>query len=236
MADHANSWGIGAKSGSEGGLEYREKEFWREENLKFRRPHHRLEKSVQIINGLSRGRECTLLDVGCGPAALMNLLPPNVHYYGIDIAISDPAPNLIEADILHTPIGFGDQKFDIVSAQGVFEYLGDFQLEKFSEIADILKSDGKFLVTYWNFGHRKAYVDDAFSHVQRLTDFRSALELYYSVDRCIPVAHNWEHNSPNRPFLRAVNMNINVCIPLISSLLVVEYFFICSRKTTPAWT
>ena len=194
-------------------------------------------RELEIDFGLQHIRDGDrVLDVGCGPAALMRLLPPNVHYYGIDIAISNPAPNLIEADILHTPISFGGQKFDIVSAQGVFEYLGDFQLEKFAEIADILKSDGKFLVTYWNFDHRKAYVHKAFSHVQRLTDFRSTLEQYFSVDRCIPVAHNWEHSSPNKPFLRAVNMNINVCIPLISSLLVVEYFFICSRKTTPART
>jgi hypothetical protein len=64
MTDNANSWGIGAKSGSDGDLEYREKEFWSEENLKFRRPHHRLEKSVRIISSLSQGRECTLLDVG----------------------------------------------------------------------------------------------------------------------------------------------------------------------------
>jgi SAM-dependent methyltransferase len=236
MSDRANSWGIDAKSGTDGDLDYRKKEFWREENLKFRRPHHRLEKSVRIINSLSQGRECTLLDVGCGPAALMRLIPPNVHYYGIDIAISNPAPNLIEADILHTPISFGDQKFDIVSAQGVFEYLGDLQLEKFAEISDILKPDGKFLVTYWNFDHRKAYVHEAFSHVQRLTDFRSTLEQYFSIDRCIPAAHNWEHSSPNRPFVRAVNMSISVCIPLISSLFAVEYFFICSRKSPPAGT
>ena len=28
---------------------------------------------------------------------------PNIQYYGIDIAIHDPAPNLIEADFLETP-------------------------------------------------------------------------------------------------------------------------------------
>ena len=229
MTDRADAWGIGAKSGRDGGLEYHSKDFWREENAQFGSSHHRLEKSARIIEQMSRGRECTLLDVGCGPATLMRLLPPNVRYYGIDIAISTPAANLIEADILRTPISFGDMKFDIVSAQGVFEYLGDFQLEKFGEIADILKPGGKFLVTFWNFGHRRAHVHDSFSHVQSLTDFRRALERYFSVDRCLPVSHNWRHHSPSRPFIKAVNMRVNTPIPLISSMFAVEYLFICDR-------
>jgi polysaccharide pyruvyl transferase WcaK-like protein/SAM-dependent methyltransferase len=225
-----NAWGVGAKSGSNGDLEYYKEDYWREENLKFRRPHHRLEKSARIIGRLSQGRKCELLDVGCGPAALKCLLPPNVNYYGIDIAIREPAPNLMEADILQTPIGFGDKKFDMVSAQGVFEYLGDHQLEKFSEIANILKSDGKFLVSYWNFGHRRPLVYDSFSHVQPLAGFRRTLEQYFSVDRSFPVAHNWEQSSPSRPFVRAINMSVNVHIPVISPRLAVEYFFLCSRR------
>ena len=42
------------------------KDFWSNENLKYGRPHYRLEKSARIINGLARDKECTLLDVGCG--------------------------------------------------------------------------------------------------------------------------------------------------------------------------
>lgn len=225
-----NSWGVGAKSDSNGDLEYYKEDYWRAENLKFRRRHHRLEKSARIIGRLSRGRKCELLDVGCGPATLKWLLPPNVNYYGIDIVIREPAPNLMEADILQTPIGFDDKKFDIVSAQGVFEYLGDHQLEKFAEISNILKSDGKFLVSYWNFGHRKPVAYDSFSHVQRLTDFRRALEQYFSVDRFFPVAHNWEQSSPSRTLVRIINMNVNVHIPVISPRLAVEYFFLCSRR------
>lgn len=229
----ASSWGIEPKNGS-GELEYYKDDYWREENRKFSRAHHRLEKSARIISRVSQGRECDLLDVGCGPAALMGLLPPNVHYHGVDIAISDPAPNLVEADILQSPIGFGARKFDIVSAQGIFEYLGDFQLEKFAEIATILKPDGKFLVTYWNFDHRRPHVYGSFSHVQRLADFRRALEQHFDVDRCLPVAHNWQQSSPNRPLVRAVNMQLNMRVPIISSKLAVEYFFLCSPKLAPA--
>ena len=57
----------------------------------------------------------------------MSVLPQSVHYFGIDIAIHDPAPNLMESDILETPIRFGEKKFDIVVAQGLFEYVGVHQ-------------------------------------------------------------------------------------------------------------
>ena len=51
-----------------------QEEFLESGKLKYNRPHYRLEKSARIINRLARGRSCTLLDVGCGPAALMPLL------------------------------------------------------------------------------------------------------------------------------------------------------------------
>lgn len=44
--------------------------------------------------------------------------------------------------------------FDIILAQGIFEYVGRFQPQKFAEIAQILNEDGKFIVSYVNFNHR----------------------------------------------------------------------------------
>jgi hypothetical protein len=38
-----------------------------------------------MLNELASGRERSLLDVGCGPGALRNLLYPNFKYQGIDI-------------------------------------------------------------------------------------------------------------------------------------------------------
>ena len=148
------------RSVSEGsiGNTLHKKDFWSKENLKYSRPHYRLEKSARIINRLARGKRCTLLDVGCGPAALMPLLRPNIQYYGIDIAIHDPAPNLIEADFLETPIRFDDKRFDIILAQGVFEYMGNFQAQKFTEIAQLLNDSGIFIVSYVNFDHRDRYI------------------------------------------------------------------------------
>jgi len=102
MSDAAE--GIVPRDSAENGLQYYGRDFWSKENLKFGRPHYRMEKAMRIINSLARGRERDLLDIGCGPAALMHLLPPTIHYYGIDMAIQEPAPNLIEADIIRTPI------------------------------------------------------------------------------------------------------------------------------------
>src|SRR5579862_3662754 len=136
MSNPASGNGVVPGDGADDAL-YK-KEFWSEENLKYSRPHFRMEKAARLINKLAQGQDRTLLDVGCGPATLQSLLQPNIRYHGIDIAIHDPAPNLIESDFLEEPIRFDGRRFDIVIAQGVFEYVGNFQAQKFSEIADLL--------------------------------------------------------------------------------------------------
>ena len=214
------------------GITLHKKDFWSKENLKYSRPHYRLEKSARIINRLARGRRRTLLDVGCGPAALMPLLRPNIQYNGIDIAIHDPAPNLIEADFLETPIRFADKRFDIILAQGVFEYMGGFQAQKFAEIAGLLNDRGLFVVSYVNFNHRDRYIYEPYSNVQNLNDFRQSLAQHFEIHRFFPTSHNWNHSEPNRKFLKAANMHIGINVPFISRVLAVEYFFICSARVT----
>jgi cyclopropane fatty-acyl-phospholipid synthase-like methyltransferase len=204
--------------------------FWSEANLKFNVPHYRMRKTARIVKRLAGERESDLLDLGCGPGTLATLLPENIRYHGMDIAIHQPAPNLIQADLRATPIRFGDQQFDIVVAQGVFEYLGSSQLEKFDEISKILRADGRFLVSYWNFNHRNAYVYHAFSNVQPLAEFRNDLAKFFTIERFFPASHNWRHTGPNRRITRAINMPIELCIPLVSPLLAVEYFFICAPR------
>lgn len=206
------------------------RDFWDEENLKFGEPWYRLEKSAGIISRLAGRRECTLLDVGCGPATLMRLLPANIHYYGIDIAIHNPAPNLIEADLLESEIAFGDKRFDFITALGVFEYIGHFQSRKFAEIAKILNGDGKFIVTYTNFGHRKKRIYEAFSNVQPLDNFRQDLGRYFNIDESFPASHNWRHSQPSRELVKAANMHVSINIPFISPMLAVDYFFVCSSR------
>lgn len=212
---------------AEGGELYK-KDFWSEENLKYTRPHLRMEKVARLVNGIARGQERTLLDVGCGPATLMSLLGSNIRYYGIDIAIHDPAPNLIESDFLEEPIRFDDRRFDIVVAQGVFEYVGTFQSQKFAEIAQILNEDGIFVVSYVNFDHRHKDVYWPYSNVQPFDDFRRSLAEHFKILRFFPTSYNWHHWEPSRKLVRSVNMHINLNIPIIAPVLAVQYLLICS--------
>jgi SAM-dependent methyltransferase len=232
MNDPGSDKDIVPEDGVGNTVQYYKKDFWRKENLKFSQPWYRLEKSARIINRIARGEECTLLDVGCGPATLMRLLPPNIQYHGIDIAIHDPAPNLIEADFLKTPIRFSDKRFDIIVAQGVFEYVGDFQSQKFAEIAHLLNENGTFIVSYTNFGHRNKQIYWPFSNIQSFDDFHKSLARYFNIERFFPASHNWKHAQPNRKLVKTVNMHIDLNIPFISPVLAVEYFFICSSRNS----
>jgi SAM-dependent methyltransferase len=217
-------------AGAENAVKYYRRDFWSKENLKFSQPHYRMEKAGRIINKVAGGRERDLLDIGCGPAALRYLLPPTIHYHGIDMAIQEPAPNLLEADIVRTPIEFAGQKFDIIIAQGLFEYVPEVQSQKFSEIAAILRPGGTFIVTYWNYAHRNPKVYHAHSNVQPFENFRHDLEKHFSVDRYFPASHNWYHGAPSMRINKALNMRINMNIPVISPLLGVEYFVLCSPR------
>ncbi len=209
---------------------YYKKDFWRIENPKYLRPHFRLEKAARIANKTAGSRTCDLLDLGCGPATLAQLLRPNINYYGIDIAIQDPAPNLIEADLLESPIVFGDRSFDIVVAQGLFEYLGDYQSQKFAEISKLLKSSGTFIVSYVNFDHRDREIYWPYSNVQPAASFRDSLSQHFVIHKCFPTSYNWRHSEPNRKMLRTANMYVNVNIPVLTSKLAVEHFYICSLR------
>lgn len=226
MSDHAMGEPAPPELLADNATRYK-RDFWTIENLKFSSPWYRLEKAARIISRLADNKPCSLLDIGCGPAALRGLLPSNMEYHGIDIAIHEPAAYLKEVDILESPIAFGNETFDIIVAHGLFEYLGNSQEQKFQEIAELLKPGGAFLVTYTNFAHRNVEIFRAFSNVQSLDDFRESLERSFRVVRAFPASHNWAHSQPTRRVVRAVNMRVSVGIPVVSQVLAVEYFFIC---------
>jgi SAM-dependent methyltransferase len=205
------------------------REFWIEENSKYSQPYLRLEKCAGIVNQLARGEPYDLLDVGCGPATLALLLDANINYFGIDLAIHSPAPNLHEVDFAKHPIGFDDRRFDLVVAAGVFEYMGKQQARKLGEIRSLLKEEGKFIVTYTNFHHLRNKGDYyPYNNVQPLRDFRRALEEHFHVDQSFPSSHNWKVTEPRRPWLKKINALVNFNIPIVSPLFAVNYFFICS--------
>jgi cyclopropane fatty-acyl-phospholipid synthase-like methyltransferase len=207
---------------------YYKREFWATENLKYVQPHFRLAKAARIVNRLARGKKCELLDVGCGPATLAGFVNKNIDYYGIDIAIHNPAPNLLQTDFLAAPIQFRERQFDIIVAQGIFEYIGKFQSQKLTEIEQLLRTRGTFIVSYVNFNHLHRRVYEPYSNVQSFEEFRKSLARVFRIDRCFPTSYHWHHHEPNRQFMKAIQMRINVKIPLLSHLFAVEYFFICS--------
>jgi SAM-dependent methyltransferase len=206
---------------------YYARDFWSDENLKYVEPHFRMLKCARIITRLAQDRTPSLLDIGCGPATLKRLIPPTVAYHGIDIAIHEQDPNLREADIVKSPIRFGDQTFDIVVAQGFFEYVGEYQSQKLDEISQLLSPGGTFIVSYVNFAHRKPARYERYSNVRAIEDFRRDLSRNFTIQKSFPTAHNWSHNEPSRRLMRAGNMRLNLNVPLLTPWLAVQYFFIC---------
>lgn len=213
--------------------QYFDKGFWSEENQKYGSPHFRLEKCARTVNRIAGARNCDLLDVGCGPATLERLLRPNVHYHGIDIALTGARPNLLEADILKNPIRFRDKRFELIVAQGLFEYMGEHQDQKLEEIADILKPEGAFVTTYVNFEHRAECVYDVYNNVQPFGRFHDSLKRHFRVESCFPTSHNWRPHEPKRWWTKVANMHINLKVPYISRKLAVEYFFVCRPLASP---
>jgi cyclopropane fatty-acyl-phospholipid synthase-like methyltransferase len=206
------------------------RDFWADENTKYARPHYRMLKVARVVNRLAAGKSCRLLDLGCGPATLGLLLAPNIRYFGIDIAIQEPSPNLKECDILQEPISSEEAPFDLIVAQGLFEYLAESHSRKFAEIADLLTPDGKFIVSYVNFDHRRPTYYWPYSSVQSSAQFRNSLAEHFVIERKFPSAHNWNHSEPSRWYVRVPNMYVNRNIPFITSRLGVEYIYICRRR------
>ncbi|HZS56234.1 MAG TPA: class I SAM-dependent methyltransferase [Bryobacteraceae bacterium] len=208
---------------------YYKRDFWASENLKYAKPHFRMEKAARLINNIAGKKQCDLLDVGCGPAALAPLLSSNINYYGVDLAIHSRDSNLLECDFVENPISWKGRTFDIVLAQGVFEYIGSIQAQKFAEIKSILKPGGIFITSYVNFDHVRRVIYEPYNNVQPSESFRNGLSRHFDVKRIIPTSHHWRHREPARPIMKRIHMHWNTRIPFLTSRLAIEYFFVCSR-------
>lgn len=209
---------------------FRSKDYWLIENAQYAKPSFRLKKCSRFINQMASGRECGLLDVGCGPGALRPLLSSNVAYHGIDIAIQKPAPGFQERDIARTPIQFDDKRFDFITALGFFEYMGQQQKQKFEEIRAILKDDGKFMMSYINFGHFRRRVWPNYNNVRTIAEMTSNLNEVFQVEKYFPASHHWRQKQPGDSSFPTIQMHVNFNIPVLSPALAVEYFFICSKR------
>lgn len=209
---------------------FKDRNYWIAENALYTAPSFRLRKCARLVNELAGNRSCTLLDVGCGPAALRLLLNPNINYYGIDIAIHEPAKNLKELDIAHAPITFEDRQFDFVTALGFFEYMGNEQERKFEEIRAILKDTGKFIMSYINFGHLHKAIWPNYNNVRSIAEMKASLGKAFQIECCFPASYHWRQKQPGKRALAFLQMYLDWNIPILSPLLAVEYFFVCSHK------
>lgn len=209
---------------------FRTRDYWIIENAIYAEPSFRLRKCARFVNEMAGDRDCALLDVGCGPAALRPILNRNISYYGIDLAIHQPAPFLQERDIARETIGFDDKRFDFVVALGFFEYMGPQQNRKFEEIKAILKDDGKFMMSYINFGHFRRKVWPNYNNIQPIDQMTKSLKEVFQVERRFPASHHWRQKQPGKSAVPALQMRMNFSIPIFSPLLAVEYFFICSPR------
>lgn len=207
---------------------FRDQGYWAQETLNYSQPHFRLIKCANIINKISRGQKCDLLDVGCGPATLGTLLDPGIDYYGIDISIQQSAPNLIQSDITECGIGFEDRTFDIVVAFGLFEYMGDLEKQKMLEIRKCLKTGGTFITSFVNFGHRDVKMHPAYNNRLPVKVFADDLREFFKIERYFPTSHNWHATEPRREWFAKLQSPLKLNIPVLSPLLAVEYIFICS--------
>ena len=212
-----------------GGVLYK-KNFWLTENLHYSSPHPRMVKVSRIANSLARGRNCTLLDVGCGPTTLASLLQPNIDYYGVDIAIQEPAPNLLETDLIESPIGFDGGRFDIVVAQGFFEYVGKFQDQKFAEIAGILADGGTFIVSYVNFGHWHRSMYWPYSNVQPFAKFRAGIGEHFAVQRVVPTSYNLRHHDSQSKLAEVLRLSTDFNVPILGPLFAIQYILVCAKR------
>ena len=190
----------------------------------------RLRKCGRIINDLAGGRECSLLDVGCGPGALRTVLAPNIRYYGIDIAIHERAPHFRELDLANDEISCDGMRFDFVTAFGFFEYMGHVQNTKLQEIKACLKPGGKFLMTYINFAHFRRQIWPNYNNMQPIEQMLKNVEGAFRVEKLFPASHHWRQKQPGKNAIPAVQMHVNFNIPLLSPLLAVEYLFVCSGR------
>lgn len=209
---------------------FNKRDFWIEENLVYAKPSFRAKKCAGIIAEITKGERCDLLDIGCGPASLCQVVGSNINYHGMDIAIHQPAPYLRELDFAQNVISFDDKRFRIVVSLGVFEYMGRYQAQKFEEISRILEPGGTFIMSYVNFQHFRKKIYSMYNNVQLVDDMRRGLEQTFTVERCFPVCHHWRHKQPGKNALPALQAKWESTIPVISRLFAVEYFFVCSRR------
>lgn len=102
--------------------------------------------------------EMKILDLGCGNGRLLEILPDDINYIGLDISLANikiaqkkfPEYQFTTGSILKIPCS--DQIFDIVFAIASLHHIPSekYRLAAMSEILRVLKPNGLLIMSNWN--------------------------------------------------------------------------------------
>lgn len=106
-----------------------------------------------VASYLLRNTSCKLLDVGCGTAKILEILPDSVDYTGIDLSeeyiqsakaqYGDRGKFFCESvDALQA----GEEKYDVILAEGLLHHLDDDSVSHLAQVSSRLISEqGRFI-------------------------------------------------------------------------------------------
>ena len=96
----------------------------------------------------------------------------------------------------------------------------------------MLNGSGTFVAVVHQLRPSRREIYRPYSNVQPLRTIsgRSLSRTFFRIDRYFPGLAQLESRPAQPQLIKAVNMHVNVNIPLISPVLAVEYFFICSSR------
>lgn len=172
-----------------------------------RRPGSRAElvdKYIRPEQGMS------ILDLGCGPAAILKYLPENIHYAGVDVSVKyiDAARATygnkghfycLPVDALHDA-GIGG--FNLVMGLGVLHHLDDNQAMTFFDIAaNVLELDGRCLTVDPCFVQGQSTISGILIHMDRGKNVRTA-DRYAALakDAFSHITYNIHHDRLRVPY------------------------------------
>ncbi|WP_284352581.1 class I SAM-dependent methyltransferase [Roseisolibacter agri] len=110
-------------------------------------------------SGAQASHPRTLLDLGCGPAALRRLLPADIAYYGADLTAEALPPGresdrFAVADLNADADPFPGRTFDVLVVSGMFEYVRDPRAF-LTLVRRKTRPGGHLVLTYLNRWHHR---------------------------------------------------------------------------------
>lgn len=110
-----------------------------------------------------------VLDIGCGNGRLLYVLPQNIEYIGVDLSRNlvrearrlHPGRKFITGDFLSLPLDKLGKDYDFLFAIAVFHHLPTHRtrLNFLKKARELLKPDGKLMLTVWNLWKEEKYSD-----------------------------------------------------------------------------